>query len=127
MKQVLVVVGVALSGCLISPVIPIGSGKSSNDVQQEGLSKLFPAQLSARGKWKGEVRVAKVRVWADDEYRAQNVRWQHGFDEQLDYANQVFTPMLGVRLEPEYRTWERHAPGATLADSLQELVRIDSD
>src|SRR5690349_7700145 len=98
-------------GCLISPIIPIGSGKSSRDVQHEGIEKLVPAQLTARGKWKGEVRVAEVRVWADDDYRAQNVRWQHGFDEQLDYANQVFTPMLGVRLEPEYRSWERHAPG----------------
>ena len=127
MKQVLVVVGVVLSGCLISPVIPIGSGKSSSEVQHEGLGKLFPAQLSARGKWKGQVRLAKVRVWADDEYRAQNVRWQHGFDEQLDYANQVFTPMLGVRLEAEYKAWERHAPGATLEDALAELTTLDTD
>ncbi|HSS02942.1 MAG TPA: hypothetical protein VLM79_38030 [Kofleriaceae bacterium] len=114
-------------GCLISPIIPIGSGKSSRDVQHEGIEKLVPAQLTAHGKWKGAVRVAKVRVWADDDYRAQNVRWQHGFDEQLDYANQVFTPMLGVRLEPEYRSWERHAPGATLQDALEELTRLDTD
>jgi tetratricopeptide (TPR) repeat protein len=127
MKQVAVVGAVVLSGCLISPVIPIGSGKSSNEVQHEGLGKLFPAQLTASARWKGEIRVAKVRVWADDEYRAQNVRWQHGFDEQLDYANQVFTPMLGVRIEAEYRTWERHAPGATLQDALAELTALDTD
>ena len=80
-----------VSGCLISPVIPIGGGKSSTEIQHEGLGKLFPAQLTAPNKWTGEVRVAKLRVWADDEYRAQNVRWQHGFEEQLDYANQVLT------------------------------------
>src|ERR1041384_4652853 len=106
MKPVVVVGAALLSGCLISPVIPIGSGKSSNEVQRENLAKLFPAQLTATGAWKGEVRVAKIRVWADDEYRAQNVRWQHGFDDLLDYANQVLAPMLGVRLEPEYRQWE---------------------
>src|ERR1043165_1332579 len=115
------------AGCLISPVIPIGGGKSSRDVQHEGIEKLVPAQLTARGKWKGEIRVAKVRVWADDDYRAQNMRWQHGFDEQLDYANQVFTPMLGVRLEAEYKNWERHAPGATLEEALEELTRFDTD
>jgi hypothetical protein len=84
-----------MSGCLISP-IPIGGGKSSNQIQHEGLGKLFPVQLAPLTKWTGEVRVAKVRVWADDEYRAQNVRWQHGFDEQLDYANQVLIQLYGV-------------------------------
>jgi len=131
MKPVLVVVAALTaltaltSGCLISPVIPIGSGKSSNDVQREGIAKLFPAQLSARGTWKGEVRVAKLRVWADDEYRAQNVRWQHGFDEELDYANQVMTPMLGIRLEAEYRQWEHHAPAERLEEHLVALSELD--
>jgi Matrixin len=124
----LAAVGVALaivSGCLISPIIPIGSGKSSKQIQHEGLGKLFPAQLAALSKWTGEVRVAKLRVWADDEYRAQNLRWQHGFDEQLDYANQVLIPMLGVSLEAEYRAWQRHAPGSTLDDHLEALTRTD--
>jgi tetratricopeptide (TPR) repeat protein len=125
MKPVWVVGGALLAGCLISPVIPIGSGKSSNEVQRENITKLFPAQLSARGTWKGEVRVARLRVWADDEYRAQNVRWQHGFDEELDYANQVMTPMLGVRLEAEYRQWDRHAPTDSLESHLAALTELD--
>lgn len=117
---------VLASGCLISPIIPIGGGKSRSEAQHEGLGKLFPAQLTTQHKWRGEVRVAKVRVWADDEYRAQNVRWQHGFDEQLDYANQLLIPMLGVRLEADYRLWEHHAPGARLAEHLAALVGEDS-
>lgn len=115
----------AVPGCFISPVIPIGSGKSATQVQHEGLGKLFPAQLAAARKWPGEVRVAKLRVWADDEYRAQNMRWQHGFDEQLDYANQILVPMLGVRLEADYRAWDHHAPSATLMEHLQALAHDD--
>jgi len=114
---------IGLVGC-ISPVMSIG-GKSSTEAQHDTLSRLFPAQLTAINQWKGEVRVAKLRVWADDEYRAQNVRWEHGFEEQLDYANQVLIPMLGLRLEAEYKTWQHHAPGSSLSDHLDALTRSD--
>jgi tetratricopeptide (TPR) repeat protein len=127
MKLAVGVVAGVLCGCLISPVIPIGGGKSATQAQREGLSKLFPAQLGTQHKWTGEVRVAKLRVWADEGYRGQNVRWQHGFDEQLDYANHVLTPLLGVRLEAEYRSWEHHAPGAALSEHLEALAELDSD
>lgn len=120
-------VAMTLCACLISPVIPIGGGKSATQSQREGLAKLYPAQLSTQKKWTGAVRVARLRVWADEEYRAQNVRWQHGFDEQLDYANHVLTPLLGVRLEAEYRSWERHAPGASLGEHLAALAEQDDD
>jgi len=126
MRRVLgLVLGVAAlgSGCL-SPVMSIG-GKSSHEAQHDTLSKLFPAQLTALGHWTGEPRVAKLRVWADDEYRAQNVRWEHGFDEQLDYANQVLIPMLGLRLEAEYMPWRHHEPTSTLDEHMQELARMD--
>jgi hypothetical protein len=91
------------TGAGISPVIPIGGGgKSSKERQFETADKLFPVHLTALGRWSSEVRVAKLRVWADNQYRAQNVRWERTFDEQLDYANQVLIPMLGVRIEAEY-------------------------
>ncbi|MEO7735175.1 MAG: hypothetical protein ABIY55_29745, partial [Kofleriaceae bacterium] len=115
-----------LSACLISPVIPIGGGKSSKQIQHEGLDKLFPAQLAALHTQPGPVRTAKIRVWADDEYRAQNLRWQHGFDEQLDYANQVLIPLIGVKVEPEYRDWSHHAtPGGALEAELAVLADHD--
>jgi tetratricopeptide (TPR) repeat protein len=87
---------------------------------------LFPARLTARSKRTGALRVAKVRIWADDEYRAQNGRWQHGFDEQLDDANEVMIPTLGVRLEAEYRSWDHHMSGGALADHLDALARTDT-
>jgi len=127
MKVMAAVLGaVGLSACLISPVIPIGSGKSAKQVQHEGLDKLFPAQLVALHKQPGAVRTAKMRVWADDEYRAQNLRWQRGFDEELDYANQVLIPLVGVKVEPEYRDWSHHeTPGGTLETELAVLAEHD--
>jgi hypothetical protein len=126
MKVMVVVVVAILSGCFVaSPVMHFGGGKTSEQVQHEGIDKLMPSQLTALDKWTGEIRVARLRVWADDQYRGQNVRWQHGFDDQLDYANQVLGPMLGIRLEAEYRTWDHHAPGAPLSDHLEALARED--
>jgi tetratricopeptide (TPR) repeat protein len=119
-------VAVSAAGCLISPVIPIGGGKSAKQNQRELLNKQVPNPLSTAHTWKGDVRVAKLRVWADDEYRAQNVRWQHGVDEQLDDANQVLTPMLGIRLEAEYHAWQHHAPGSSLSDAVHSLAEQDA-
>lgn len=114
------------SGCLVaSPVVPFGGGVSSAKAQRVGIEQQVPALLTARETWKGPTRVARVRVWADDEYRAQNVRWQHGFEEQLVYANLVLAPMLGIRLEAEYHAWQRHAPDAPLSEHLAALVRQD--
>ena len=128
MRMVLVLVlgSVLVSGCLLSPPIPIGGGgKSAAQRQHQSLSKMMPARLAVMSTWKGEARVAKLRVWADTEYRAQNVRWQHTFKEQLDYANYVLTPMLGVRLEAEYRSWEHHAPSEMLTGHLTALAAHD--
>src|ERR1044071_5999695 len=114
------------SGCCVAPVMTFGGGKSWEQGQHEGLDRLFPAQLAATERWTGAQRVARLRVWADDAYRAQNMRWQHGFDEQLAYANAVLAPMLGIRLEAEYHAWERHAPDAPLAEHLTALARQDT-
>jgi hypothetical protein len=115
---------VAAAGCL-SPVIPIGSGKSPRQGQMQGISKLMPAPLTAPRRWEGEVRVGKLRVWGDAEYRAQNVHWQQGFEEQIDAVNQVTIPLLGVRLEAKYEAWDRHAPGSTLSDHAAALEQHD--
>src|SRR5205085_2618278 len=123
----MLIAGVA-SGCFVmSPVKRFGGGKSAEQSQREGLSKLMPAQIGTETPWKGTVAEAKIRVWADDEYRAQNVHWQQRFGEQLEYANEVLAAMFGVRLVPEYRAWDHRAlPGSTLDRELDELARNDS-
>ena len=127
MKRVAVSLAVLFaSGCFVSPVIPFGGGVSSEKAQRVGIEQQVPALLTAGQTWKGPTRVARVRVWADDEYRAQNVRWQRGFEEQLVYVNAVLAEMLGIRLEAEYHAWQRHAPEAPLSEHLAALVRQDA-
>jgi hypothetical protein len=115
-----------LSGCFAAtPVIRFGGGKSASEAQHDRAAELTPPVLIADGEWQGEVRNEKVRVWADDDFRAQNVNWQRTFGEEVDYANQVLAQLVGIRLVPEYHAWQHHAPGATLDEDLVELAKQD--
>ena len=115
-----------LGGCFVaSPVVRFGSGKSAKEAQHDQAAELTPPVLIADGEWHGEVRTERVRVWADDDYRAQNVQWQRTFDDQLAYANEVLAPLLGLKLVPEYHEWQHHAPAHTLAEDLAELETQD--
>lgn len=71
------------------------------------------------------MRTAHIRVYADDDYRGQNARWQQTFGEVLDDANEVLVGDYGVRLVADFRTWDRHVPGAPLADGLAALAALD--
>ncbi len=94
-------------------------------VQRKQLGKEMPATLEAPTRYEGEVRTARVRVYADADYRSQNLRWKQGFGDELDYANQLLEPMLGVRLEAEFVDWDRRAPGATLRETVEALGQLD--
>jgi predicted Zn-dependent protease len=126
----LVAVGVmvmtCMCGCLISPVMHFGGGKSAREAQQEQYERVTPASFARHHKWAGDVSTAKIRVWADDAYRAQNLHWQQTFQDELDAANEVLTATFGVRLVADYRVWQRHAPGASLEDSLDALAQVDT-
>jgi biopolymer transport protein ExbD len=115
-----------IGACFVqSPVMRFGGGKSSKEVQHDTVTRSTPPALIANSTWPGEVSVARVRVWADDAYRAQNVRWQAAFADQLAYANEVLAAELGVRLEAEYGAWSRHVPASTLAQTLEALAAHD--
>lgn len=124
MKSKLLVL--VMGGCFAAtPVIRFGSGKSEKEAQHDRAAELTPPVLVADGEWSGEIKVARIRVWADDEYRAQNVHWERTFGDSLDYANEVLAPLLGMRIEAEYHAWQHHAPGNTLAQDLDELEQQD--
>lgn len=111
---------------LIALLVPAASCTQQHvKNQRRRLGEELPATLEAPTKYEGTARTAKVRVWADAEYRAQNVRWKHGFGDELDYANQLLEPMLGIRLEAEFKEWERHAPNASLRETAAELAALD--
>jgi hypothetical protein len=118
------VMGLVLAGC-VSPVMHFGGGKSAKEAQHDTLSELLPAQLAIEGPWQGPVRDATIRVYADDDYRAQNIHWRETFGEGLEYANAVLGPNFGVHLVADYREWTHHAPGYTLAEHLAELEHLD--
>src|SRR5262245_39499104 len=118
-----VVVGLS-AGC-ISPVMHFGGGKSAREAQRETMSDFTPVQLDLQSKWAGEIATRKIRVWADDQYRAQNVRWQQSLEGSLELTNLVLSSLFGLRLVPEYHAWERHAAGSTLAEDLEALAERD--
>jgi biopolymer transport protein ExbD len=120
-----IVVALFSSGCL-SPVIPIGSGKSARQAQHDTMSDMTPGRLVVDTKWSGEVTTKKVRVWADGAYRSQNVKWQQSFEEPLELANATLTPLFGLRLVAEYHVWDRHVAGTTLAEDIEALAERDS-
>lgn len=126
MSLKLVVGLVFLVGCIVTPVMRFGGGKSAPQAQHETLSKFTPTRLSFEQRWSGPVMEAKIRVYADDEYRTQNRKWRETFDDNLDYVNAVLGANFGVRLTAEYRQWNHHAPGATLAEHLAQLYELDA-
>ena len=115
----------ALTAC-ISPVMQFGGGKTRTQAQHDMISDLVPARLSMERVWTGPVATPTVRVYADDQYRAQNVDWHKSFDNTLDYANAVLGPTLGLKLVPDYRVWTHHASGATLEEHLEALAKVDA-
>jgi biopolymer transport protein ExbD len=102
------------------------SGPKKRSYEQIVKDDATPPALVADALWSAPVRTVTIRVWADDEYRAQHMHWRRSFQEQLDYANEVLVALLGVRLEPDYREWNRRAgPEVRLEDSLDALKAQD--
>jgi hypothetical protein len=124
--RLVVLVGVLAVGCLMTPVVPFGKGKtarqSQHDVMQDHVQ---PGVLDTTVERSGDVRSVKIRVHADDAYRSQHVRWQDAFGESLQYANVVLAAKLGIELHPEYLAWDYHAPAARLEDTLRALTEHD--
>lgn len=121
-RSVLVLVLVA--GCM-TPVMSFGEGKTAKQAQHDTMASFGPARLATAEKWAGEVITRRVRVWADSQYRTQNIHWQEAFESPLELANLVITPILGLRLEAEYLEWDRNVPGATLRDDIVALQERD--
>jgi Matrixin len=118
--------GSILTGCLISPVMQFGEGKSARQSQRDIVAEhVAPSSFERSHEWDGRITGVRIRVWADDAYRAQNLRWQQTFEDQLAHANDVLGGLFGVRLVAELRTWPRAVPDATVEDSLRALAELD--
>jgi matrixin len=121
-----VVCGWLASACLITPVMTFGEGKTASQSQHDlAAEHVAPSSFERSHDWDGRISRVRIRVWADDAYRAQNLHWQQTFEDSLEHANEVLGGMFGVQLVAEFRSWSRAAPGATLEDSLQALAELD--
>lgn len=89
------------------------------------MTKLLPSTLEAERPREGEPRVATVRVWTDAGVRA-NPRWKEDLNDQIDYANQLLTPLLGARLTVEsWHDWDRAGEPHQALTQLAEVDRGD--
>jgi predicted Zn-dependent protease len=71
------------------------------------MSKALPATLEVEKPREGDPRTVNVRIWTDAAIRA-TPRWKDEIGEQIDYANQLLTPLLGARLQvQEWKEWTR--------------------
>src|SRR5882672_7204292 len=94
------------SGCLAAtPVMHFGGGAQVAQSQRSEIERETAGSLDSSSRWTGPVRTGHVRVWADDDYRVQNLDWQRSFGHEIEVVNNVIGPMMGLRLEPEFHTW----------------------
>ncbi|HEX8107515.1 MAG TPA: hypothetical protein VF516_07285 [Kofleriaceae bacterium] len=84
--------------------------------------RFLPSQIETTWKFQGDARSAKIRIYADAEVRALP-HWKEDIGDQIDYANQLLEPMIGLRLTVDsYKDWARTG---TPEDALRELTTLD--
>ena len=93
------------------------------------LTKSLPATLEATRPKTGDPRAVHVHVWADKGVRALP-RWKEDITDQLDYAGQLLSPLLGIRLTVDsVKDWD-HA-GNDVHEGLKALPtaepKLDDD
>jgi len=108
---------------LLCVVVACG-GQQIQERKVADLSDLVPATLEATKPKEGDPREAKIHVWVDGNIR-RLPQWKEKITDQLDYAGQLLTPLLGVRLKVEgFKDWDR-AGGSEPGVALESLKAVD--
>src|SRR5262245_34378462 len=81
----------ALATCLTA------CGGATQAERSAAKMQFLPSHIETTWKFQGDARTAKVRVYADAEVRALP-HWKDDIGEEIDYANQLLEPMIGLRL-----------------------------
>lgn len=106
---------------VIVPLVLIACGASQAERTAAKL-RFLPSQIETTWKFQGDPRTAKLRVYVDDAVRALP-RWKEDLADQIDLANQLFQPLIGLRLTVDtYKDWSRTG---SPDDALRELVQLD--
>jgi tetratricopeptide (TPR) repeat protein len=86
------------------------------------VAKALPATLEATQPKTGDPRTVHVRVWTDSAVRAMP-HWKEDITDQIDYASQLLTPLLGVRIAvDDWKDWDRKGDPH---EALRELTTKD--
>jgi predicted Zn-dependent protease len=105
---------------VLALVAACGGTQATEPHKAADLTKYLPATLEADKAKQGEARTAHVRVWADAEVRALP-HWKEDITEQLDYASQLLTPLVGVKLvADDFKDWTREGDVHGAAKALAE-------
>ena len=108
--------------CALLCLLVACGGPQIQERKAADVAKVGPATLEASQPRKGDPREAKVRVWVDPAVRALP-NWKDDITEQLDYAGQLLTPLVGVTLKvTAWKDWDR---AGDPANALRELAEVD--
>src|ERR1043165_1837356 len=98
-----------------------GGGTTQLD-RRVAATRFLPSPMEATRPGEGDPRAAKVRIYVDAAVRAMP-RWKEDITDQVDYANQLFQPLIGVRLVIDsFKEWARTG---VPEDALRELAQLD--
>ncbi|MBC7976864.1 MAG: hypothetical protein H7138_17960, partial [Myxococcales bacterium] len=98
-------------------------GSTLSEHPADSVTRYLPATLETLQTRPGDARVAKVRIYADPGVRALP-HWKEDITDQVDYANQLLQPLIGIKLAIEStRDWPRMR---TTNDALRELTELDN-
>lgn len=113
----------SLAACPVPVPIPVGKKVDHKKMQRRDLAAITPAPLETTKPWKGDPRALKVRIYVDEDFRAQTLHWKQQIEEQFDDANQFLQPALGIRLDVvSYEPWAQRSASEsmeTLANALE--------
>jgi tetratricopeptide (TPR) repeat protein len=104
------------------------SWKTPAQRQRDAAKDLAPGalDLTPLAPFDAPVRVARVRVYADRDYRAGVLHWREKARAQIERVNDVLEPVFDVRLELEsLREWDESHAGVALEPVLAALETRD--
>ncbi len=107
--------------------LAIGCGPNIvNDKLPASVSGHLPATLEAARPRPGDPRDVHVRVWVDAGVRALP-HWRERIVDQLDYASQLLTPLIGARLSVDkIGDWNRTSDPSAALSALAEVDKGDN-
>lgn len=119
-----------LAGCIGGAAVTgnFGEGEKKPDkkLSQKLVDETSPVQVEPAAARADEVRVLRLHVYADQDYRREVIQWQPRFRTLVARANAYLGGAAGLRLEvTELAEWTRRTPVNQQLHVLEELEARD--